>query len=168
MAEGSGKRLLGARTSAFVLAAVLLVYLVLMSGRAVTMLTSGRPVFILLGIAVLVLPVLGALLVADQLRFGARTEHLGRRLHSEGALPDTSHLPRRPSGRVQREAADAWFEQKQEELEARREDWRAWFALAQAYDLAGDRNRGRKAMRHAIDLERAEQPPDGQDDSARS
>lgn len=157
--------MLGARTSAFVLAAVLLVYLVLMSGRALTMMTSGRPVFIVLGVAVLVLPILGALLVVDQLRFGARTERLARRLHSEGFLPDTSHLPRRPSGRVQREAADAWFEQKQEELEARREDWRAWFALAQAYDLAGDRNRGRKAMRHAIDLERAEPATAGGDES---
>ena len=156
---------MGARTSAFVLAAVLLVYLVLMSGRALTMMTSGRPVFIVLGVAVLVLPILGALLVVDQLRFGVRTERLARRLHSEGSLPGTSHLPRRPSGRVQREAADAWFEQKQEELEARREDWRAWFALAQAYDLAGDRNRGRKAMRHAIDLERAAPATTGGDES---
>ena len=40
------------------------------------------------------------------------------------------------------------------ELRANREDWRAWYAIAQAYDLAGDRNRGRKAMRHAIELER--------------
>lgn len=136
------------------LAAVLLVYLVLMGGRAVTMISSGRPVFVVLGLAVFVLPVLGVLMVVDQLRFGMSTERLARRLHEEGALPDVSHLPRRPSGRVERDAADAWFEQKQAEVEAAPQDWRAWFAVAQAYDLAGDRNRGRKAMRKAIELER--------------
>ncbi len=145
-----------ARTAAFVIALVLLAYLVLMGGRAIMMITSGEPVFIALGLAILVFPVLGAVLVADQLRFGAATERLARRLDDEGALPDVSHLPRRPSGRVEREAADAWFDAKQSELEAAPQDWRRWFALAQAYDLAGDRNRGRKAMRKAIDLEQDE------------
>lgn len=150
------KPLLTARNAAFVVALVLLVYLVLMGGRAITMISSGEPVFLVLGLAILVLPVLGAVLVVDQLRFGASTERLARRLDDEGALPDVSHLPRRPSGRVEREAADEWFDAKQAELEASPDDWRRWFALAQAYDLAGDRNRGRKAMRKAIELERAE------------
>lgn len=149
-------RLLTARTAAFVVALVLLAYLLLMSGRAITMISSGEPVFIALGLAILVLPVLGAVLVVDQLRFGASTERLARRLDDEDALPDVSHLPRRPSGRVEREAADAWFDAKQSELEASPEEWRRWFALAQAYDLAGDRNRGRKAMRKAIELEHDE------------
>ncbi len=137
-------------------AAALLVYLVLMGERAFTMLVSGQPVFIVLGVAVLVFPVLGALMIVDQLRFGLQTERLARRLDEEGALPDVSHLPRRPSGRVERDAADSWFDEKQAELEAAPNDWRRWFALAQAYDLAGDRNRGRKAMRRAIELERGE------------
>ena len=153
MAEREQRRLITPRTTAFVIAAVLLVYLVLMGGRAVIMIVSGQPVFVVLGLAILVLPVLGGVLVFDQLRFGASTERLARRLDAEGRLPDVSHLPRRPSGRVEREAADAWFDEKQAELEAAPEDWRGWFALAQAYDLAGDRNRGRKAMRHAIELE---------------
>ena len=154
MAESKQRRLLTPRTTAFVVAAVLLVYLVLMGDRALTMVLSGQPVFIVLGVAIFVLPVLGAVLVVDQLRFGASTERLARRLDDEGALPDVSHLPLRPSGRVERDAADAWFDEKQAELEADPENWRRWFALAQAYDLAGDRNRGRKAMRRAIELER--------------
>src|SRR5437870_13601054 len=101
------------------------------------MITSGQPIFLVYGLAILVLPLLGGLLVIDQLRFGAQTERLARRLDDEGALPAVSHLPRRPSGRVERAAADAWFDQKQTELEATPKDWRAWFALAQAYDLAG-------------------------------
>ncbi|RKT86015.1 hypothetical protein SAMN05421805_1011130 [Saccharopolyspora antimicrobica] len=158
MSESKQRRFLTPRTSAFVVAAALLVYLVIMGQRAITMIVSGEPVFIALGLAIFVLPVLGAVLVADQLRFGASTERLARRLHEEGALPDVSHLPLRPSGRVEREAADAWFDEKQAELEAEPEDWRRWFALAQAYDLAGDRNRGRKAMRRAIEMERQDRP----------
>jgi hypothetical protein len=155
--QGSRRRgLMSPRASAFVLTGFLLVYLVVLSGRAVTMITSGQPVFVVLGVAILVLPVLAVVLVADQLRFGSRSEHLARRLDEEGALPDVSHLPRRPSGRVERDVADAWFDEKQAELEAAPKDWRAWFALAQAYDLAGDRNRGRKAMRRAIELEKTE------------
>ncbi|WP_433869678.1 hypothetical protein [Saccharopolyspora sp. CA-218241] len=150
------RRWLNARGAAFLIAAALLVYLVVMGGRAITMISSGQPVFLALGLAILVFPVLGAVLVADQLRFGASTERLARRLHDADELPDVSHLPTRPSGRVEREAADAWFDEKQAELEAAPQDWRRWFALAQAYDLAGDRNRGRKAMRRAIDLERAD------------
>jgi len=152
--QARGRKLSGPRVAAFVLAAALAVYLVLTADRAVEMLVSGEPVFLGMGVAIFVLPVLGALVVVDQLRFGMQTERLARRLAAEGALPDTEHLPRRPSGRVQRDAADAWFDEKQEELRANREDWRAWYAIAQAYDLAGDRNRGRKAMRHAIELER--------------
>ncbi|WP_406693280.1 hypothetical protein REH65_32650 [Saccharopolyspora sp. ID03-671] len=144
------------RTSAFVVAVVLLAYLVLMGGRAVIMISSGHPVFIVLGLAVFVLPVLGAVLVVDQLRFGVSTERLARRLYAENAMPDVSCLPRRPSGRVEREIADAWFDEKQAELEAAPQDWRRWFALAQAYDLAGDRKRGRKTMRHAVELEHRE------------
>lgn len=154
---------MGPRSVAFVLAAVLVIYLVLMGNRAVSMIGSGRPVFVILGCAVCILPVLGALMVIDQLRFGMRTERLARRLHEEGALPDVSHLPHRPSGRVEREAADAWFDEKQAELERSREDWRSWFALAQAYDLAGDRNRGRSAMRRAVELERTEGKEAGRD-----
>jgi Flp pilus assembly protein TadD len=30
------------------------------------------------------------------------------------------------------------------------DDWRGWFRLAQAYDLAGDRKRAREALRTAI------------------
>lgn len=145
-----------ARTTAIIVALALLVYLVLMSQRAITMIVTGKPIFVVLGLAILVFPILGAVLVVDQLRFGVATERLARRLDEQGELPDTSHLPRRPSGRVEREAADAWFDAKQAELEAAPNDWRRWYALAEAYDLAGDRNRGRKAMRKAIDLERAE------------
>nr|CTQ91963.1 FIG00820747: hypothetical protein [Kibdelosporangium sp. MJ126-NF4] len=77
---------------------------------------------------------------------------LANRLADEGTLPDTADLPRMPSGRVDRTAADAWFEQRRAEVEAAPEDWRAWFRLAHGYDIAGDRRRAREAVRKALDL----------------
>jgi len=87
-----------------------------------------------------------------ELRFGWQTQTLGRRLAADGRLPDDSELPRRPSGRVDRDAADAHFEVIRAQVEAAPEDWRGWYRLAHAYDLAGDRKRARSAMRHAIEL----------------
>jgi Flp pilus assembly protein TadD len=58
-----------------------------------------------------------------------------------------------PSGRVNRNAADVWFEARREELDADPENWRNWYRLAYAYDIAGDRRRARQTMRKAVDLE---------------
>ncbi|QFZ22636.1 tetratricopeptide repeat protein [Saccharothrix syringae] len=140
------------RSAAFLVTAALVVYFVLLGGRAVVLLGTGDPVGIGLGAGVLLLPVIGAWIAWTNLRFGFTTERMARRLAEEGALPDTSGLPRRPSGRVDREAADEWFERRRAEVEDRPGDWRAWFALAQAYDLAGDRGRARETMRKAITL----------------
>jgi hypothetical protein len=140
------------RIVAFLITAALVVYFVLLGGRAVVLLGTGDPVGIGLGAGVLVLPLIGAWIAWTNLRFGFTTERMARQLDAEGALLDTSGLSRRPSGRVDREAADAWFEERRVEVEARPEDWRAWFLLAQAYDLAGDRGRARETMRTAINL----------------
>ncbi|MCP2169603.1 hypothetical protein [Goodfellowiella coeruleoviolacea] len=141
------------RAAAILVTAVVVVYLVLLAGRAWALFESGDPVGIALGAGVLILPLVGLWIVAVNLRFGARTERLARRLAEEGGLPDTSDLPRRPSGRVERDAADAWFAQRQAETEAAPDDWRNWYRLAHGYDIAGDRRRAREAMRRAIDLE---------------
>lgn len=140
------------RTVALLITAALAVYFVLLGGRALVLLGTGDPVGVGLGVGVLVLPLIGAWIAWTNLRFGFTTERMARQLAEEGGLPDTSGLPRRPSGRVEREAADEWFERRRAEVEAEPEDWRTWFRLAQAYDLAGDRGRARETMRKAIAL----------------
>jgi len=141
------------------LVASLAVYFWLLTDRALALITSGSVAGIALGIGVLLLPILGVVLVVFELRFGWQTETLGRRLDGEGGLPDDSTLPRRPSGRVDRDAADAYFEVVRVQVEAEPEDWRGWYRLAHAYDVAGDRKRARSAMRHAIELSRAADRP---------
>lgn len=145
-----------ARNVALLLTAALVVYLVLLADRAVALFATGTAVGIALGAGVFVLPVLGVWIVVATWRSGVQIQRLSRRLEAEGGLPDVSDLPRRPSGRVDRTAADAWFDQRRAEVEATPEDWRAWYRLAHAYDLAGDRRRARATMRKAVDLEAAE------------
>ena len=137
-----------------VLVAVLVVYFVLLGERAVMLISTGRPAAIGLGIAVLVLPIIGAVTVGYELNFGRRTQQLAGALARERDLPDDSALPRRPSGRIETGAADAHFDEVRARVEADDGDWRGWYHLAHAYDVAGDRKRARQAMRHAIDLYR--------------
>jgi Flp pilus assembly protein TadD len=62
-------------------------------------------------------------------------------------------LPRRPSGRIERGAADALFDTVRAELEDDPDDWRRWYRLARAYDYAGDRSRARETMKTAVELQ---------------
>jgi hypothetical protein len=141
-----------ARYTAILLTAVLVVYFVLLGQRGILLLGTGTGLGIALGAAVLVLPLVGAWIAGANLWFGVRVERLARRLAAEDALPDASDLPRRPSGRVDRVAADAWFVERKAELTAAPQDWRRWYRLAYAYDLAGDRRRARESMREAVRL----------------
>jgi hypothetical protein len=129
-------------------------YFALIGYRGVLLLGDGGPTLKILGVAVLVLPLVGIWVVVAELRFGAATERLAHALaeSAPGAAPDADGpLPRRPSGRVDRAAADARFAVRRAEVEADPADWRRWYRLAEAYDDAGDRRRARAAMRTAIE-----------------
>lgn len=145
-----------ARNIALLLTAAVAIYLVLLAGRAVALLRTGETAPVLLGIGVLLLPLLGVWILVATWRSGTRIQRLARRLEAEGGLPDVEDLPRMPSGRVDRKAADTWFEQRQAELDEHPGDWRYWYRIAHAYDIAGDRGRARETMRKAIELEAAE------------
>jgi hypothetical protein len=138
---------------ALLMALLLVLYLAVAVTRAIAFLATGQPVGVVIGIALLVLPVLGAYLLVRELLFGLQATRLTRRLGEEGPLPGDG-LPRRASGRVERAAADAAFAQYADDAEARPDDWRAWLRLGLAYDMAGDRRRARTAVRRAIALSR--------------
>ncbi|MGO4533988.1 tetratricopeptide repeat protein [Leifsonia sp. 2MCAF36] len=149
------------RLAAIFMALLLLVYLVLVTQRAVLLVATGQPVGIAMGVALFVLPLIAAWAIGRELLFGARTERLVRQLHAEGNLP-VEDLPTRASGRPLRDAADEQFPQYRAEVDAAPESWRAWFRLGLAYDASGDRRRAREALRQAIRLERAAAKTGGQ------
>ncbi len=117
--------------------------------RGWLLIQEGGVVEVLLGVALLILPVLGVLLVFREVQFGRDSAALAALLESEGGhLVDD--LPKRPSGRVERDAADALFAEVKAEVDAEPDNWRGWYRLAIAYDIAGDRRRARSAARAAI------------------
>jgi cytochrome c-type biogenesis protein CcmH/NrfG len=141
-------------TIAFMCAA-LVVYLVMLGRAAVLMISSGRVVAIALGAALLILPAIGLWAMIATLRAGFAHQKLARLAAEEGMELDVSSLPRRPSGRIERDAADALFDVVRTELDGDPQDWRRWYRLARAYDYAGDRSRAREAMKRAVELHRA-------------
>lgn len=130
---------------------ILVFYCVLAVWKGVDAIREGGVVAILLGLALIVSAGLAIGLSWREVAFGRSTATLARELASEGGVP-VDDLPRRPSGRVDRSAADVVFEERRAETEADPDNWRTWYRLGMAYDAAGDRTRAREAVRHAIAL----------------
>ncbi|MEU4316451.1 hypothetical protein [Nocardia sp. NPDC024068] len=134
-----------------------LIFYFLWLGRiAVELITSGDPAAVGLGIGVLILPLLGVWMVYSTIRSALDHQRLARRIRDEGLELDVSELPRRPSGRIERSAADELFSTVRKEWEADPDNWRVSYRLARAYDYAGDRGRARETMRRAVELEKLE------------
>jgi cytochrome c-type biogenesis protein CcmH/NrfG len=136
-----------------VMCAAMLAYFVLLGRVAVAMIGSGRAAAVGLGLALLVMPVIGLWAMIATLRAGFAHQRLARLIAEDGLELDTSALPRRPSGRFERDAADALFATVRTEVEQSPDDWRRWYRLARAYDYAGDRRRARETMKTALELQ---------------
>jgi cytochrome c-type biogenesis protein CcmH/NrfG len=137
----------------------LIFYFAMLTRTAVALIRSGTPAAVALGIGVLILPVVGAWVMVATLRAGLAHQRLARLAAEDGMELDVTDLPRMPSGRIQREAADALFQTTRAELDADPDNWRRWYRLARAYDYAGDRSRARETMRRAVELQNAEAKP---------
>ncbi|GAA0373227.1 hypothetical protein QZH56_08015 [Streptomyces olivoreticuli] len=135
----------------FALAAVLVVYFVLVGSRGVMLIQQGTAITVTFGAAVLVLPFIGAWFLYQTTKFARDANRLARELEAEGGLP-VDELVRTPSGRIDRDSADEVFARRQAETEDAPGDWRTWFRLAVAYHDARDTPRARKAMQRAIAL----------------
>jgi cytochrome c-type biogenesis protein CcmH/NrfG len=139
----------------------MLAYFVLLGRIAVELTGSGRPAAVGLGVAVLIMPGIGLWAMIATLRAGFAHQKLARLIADDGMELDVSALPRRPSGRIKRDAADALFGTVRAEVEGDPDDWRRWYRLARAYDYAGDRRRAREAMKTALSLHGALQGQSG-------
>lgn len=126
-------------------------YLFAAFSSAVALIQAPEPVAKGIGIAALVIPLLGVWILIREILFGARSQRMAAILESEGLLPE-DNLPRTPSGRIIKKAADEDFLQYQQEAEQHPDSWRSMHRLALAYDASGDRRRAREMMRRAINL----------------
>ena len=131
----------------------LIVYFVLLGRIATGLMFSGSAAAIGLGLALVILPLIGIWVMVATLRAGLAHQRLARIMHDDGMELDVSTLPRMPSGRIRRDAADELFRSVREEVERDPGDWRRWYRLARAYDYAGDRARARETMSKAVEMQ---------------
>lgn len=129
--------------------ALFVLYLFASFSSSIAYLSAPEPVAKAIGAAAFVLPLIGVWILVRELLFGSRTQRMARILQDEGLLP-VDELPRTPSGRIVKAAADEDFVQYREEAERNPESWRSLHRLALAYDASGDRKRARETMRSAI------------------
>ncbi|WP_040163429.1 hypothetical protein [Microbacterium gorillae] len=143
-----------ARVGVILMTLALALYIGLVGQRAYLMLTTGDTIAIIMGVALIVLPLIAIWGIGRELLFGRQAEKLGSRLEAEGGLPP-EEVNTYASGRVHREDADALFPKYRAEVEQHPDDWRTWYRLGLVYDGAGDRRRARDAIRRAIRLSRS-------------
>jgi len=145
------------RAGALFVVAVAGLVSVAMGRVSLALLRSGRPALVAVGVVVPVLLVVSLVLAAAEIRLVLAGERLRRRLGKEGGLPfDPPGVQRLPSGGLPAEAAQAQLAVRDAEVQQARQDWRCWWRLAEACRDARDPGRGRKALRQAVALERAE------------
>jgi len=140
--------------AALALTALLVLYAVAVGRSGVALVSTGEPLAVGLGLAVLVLPLLAVWLVIREWWLAVQVQQMADDLAASGRLP-VDDLPRTPGGRIERSAADAAFPAAQRRVEDAPEDWTAWFHLAFAYDAARDRRRARASLRTAARLRRS-------------
>lgn len=133
------------------MAVLLAVYLTAVAAQAVTLLLSGALIAVVMGAALLVLPLIGIWALVRELLFGARAQQLLTRLETEGELPP-ERVSVLASGRPVREEADALFDRYRDAALTDESNWRAWMRLGLVYDACGDRRRARQAVNRAIRL----------------
>lgn len=131
----------------------LVAYFVMLGRTALALISSGEPAPIGLGVALLAFPLIGAWALVATLRAGFAHQRLVRLAREQGMDLDVRDLPRRPSGRIERDAADALFLTVKSELDEDPDNWVRWYRLARAYDYAGDRSRARETMRTAVRMQ---------------
>lgn len=151
-----GSRALRTQLLIVFMCVALVVYFLLLGRIAWAFITSGSGAAVGLGIAILVMPLIGIWVMVATLQAGFAHQRLAQIAREKGMELDVSNLPRMPSGRIQRDTADALFETVRDELEQDPGNWIRWYRLARAYDYAGDRSRARDAMKKAVELQETE------------
>ena len=124
---------------ALIMAGLFIVYAGFVAWRGWDFVSSGEPAAIGLGLAVLILPLLAAVLVWREVRFGFRMQHLGERVEF---------------------VDERTLEQRIADAEANPDDWLTWYWVGVGYLDAGDKKQARSALDYAWEIR-----PQGQDSS---
>ena len=131
-----------AKRISLILTAILLVYLGFTVLRGLDFLSVDDPAVQALGIAVLILPILGAILIYREIKFGKLSYLMGQTI-SDHYLPINDLTDEQ-----KRDYLDLAIERAKSQME----NWQAWYSVALAYDLLKERKLAREAMKYSVEL----------------
>lgn len=129
------------------MAALAVIYVVLLGQKAVLLLLEASLVAKAMGVALLVLPLIAAWAILTEIKFGIYAERLARR----NTQPPLEFVLR-PSGKPTKESAQVEFERIKSQVSQDLSNWELWFRLGECYEASGDRKLARKSIRKAIKL----------------
>ena len=130
--------------------ALTLFYVLTLLGRGIILLQEPSLIAIVMGLAILVLPLVALWALFAELQFGLKAQRLSRKLISLN-IPGLD-LELRASGRATKESASKELERIQVAVTKDPSSWSLWFQLGEAHDAAGERKNARAAIRQAIQL----------------
>ncbi|GAB3599794.1 hypothetical protein [Microbacterium tumbae] len=140
-----------ARIGVAVMTVCLILYFVVAGQQAFLLIGTAEPIAVIMGVALLVLPLIGVWAVVREIQFGMSADRLGRTLDAEGGMPRAeSELT--PSGRIAKVDAEGIVARYEAEAAATPEQWRAQYRLGVVLDAAGRRKDARARIREAIRL----------------
>lgn len=141
------------RIGVALMGACLVLYFIVAGQQAFRFIGTGEPMAVVMGFALLVLPLIGVWALVREIQFGIGAERLGRTLDAEGGMPE-AETELTPSGRIAKQDADGIVARYEEEAQATPDDWRARYRLGVVQDAAGRRKDARASIREAIRLAR--------------
>ena len=137
-----------AKRLALILSGILAVYLVFAAWRGFDLLLVDDPAVRALGLSVLVLPLLGVILVAREIKFGKLSYEMGQEI-SEHLLPKKDFTE---------EEKRRFLDQAIERAKNGMDNWANWYSVALAYEVLNERKLAREAMQHSVELYQAAKP----------
>lgn len=144
---------MSSRIGVAVMGVCLVLYLVVAGQKAVLFIGTGQPIAVAMGIALLVLPLIGVWALVREFLFGLGADRLGRQLDEEGGMPE-AETELTPSGRIAKNDADPLIDRYTAEADAAPSEWRGRYRLGVVQEAAGRRRDARASIRDAIRLEK--------------
>jgi hypothetical protein len=142
-----------ARIGIVLMGVCLILYFIVAGQQAFLFIGTGEPIAVLMGIAAIVLPLIGVWALVREIQFGVSADRLGRRLDAEGGMPE-AETELTPSGKIAKEDADGIVSRYRAAAEAAPTDWREQYRLGVVQDAAGRRKDARASIREAIRVEK--------------
>ena len=142
-----------ARIGVVLMGVCLILYFIVAGQQSFLLIGTGEPIAVAMGIALIVLPLIGIWALVREIQFGVSADRLGRRLDAEGGMPE-AETELTASGKIAKEDAEGIVSRYRAAAEEAPEDWRERYRLGVVQDAAGRRKDARASIRAAIRAEK--------------